>query len=95
VPTDFAARTLDFSRPVGVMLVAVLHLIPDEDEPAGIIGRLMNAVPLGSTLAISHVFDDMHAGAMSEMSNRLNRLPSQPSTYRSQAQVAASSLGLS
>jgi hypothetical protein len=30
VPTDFAARTLDFSRPVGVMLVAVLHLIPDE-----------------------------------------------------------------
>jgi trans-aconitate methyltransferase len=89
-----AARTLDFSRPVGVMLVAVLHLIPDEDDPAGIIARLMNAVPPGSTLAVSHVPNDMHAGAMSELSDRLNRLLSQPSTYRSQAQVAGFFAGL-
>jgi hypothetical protein len=69
------------------MLIAVLHLIGDADDPAGIIAQLMEAVPAGSTLAISHVPNDMHMGAMSDMSDRLNRLLSQPSTYRSQAQV--------
>jgi hypothetical protein len=84
---DAARDTLDFSEPVAVMLIAVLHLISEADDPAGIIARLMAAVPPGSTLAISHVPNDMHMGAMSEMSDRLNRLLSQPSTYRSHAQV--------
>ena len=83
-----AADTLDFTRPVAVMLVAVLHLIRDADDPAAIIGALMAAVPPGSTLTISHVPNDMHMGAMADMSERLNRLLSQPSTYRSRAQVA-------
>jgi S-adenosyl methyltransferase len=47
-----AAGTLDFARPVAVMLVGILHCIPDEDDPAGIVGRLMDAVPAGSYLAI-------------------------------------------
>jgi hypothetical protein len=84
---EAARDTLDFTRPVAVMLIAVLHLIGDADEPASIIARLMEAVPPGSTLAISHVPNDMHMGAMSDMSDRLNRLLSQPSTYRSRAQV--------
>jgi hypothetical protein len=85
-----AARdTLDFSQPVAVMLIAVLHLIREADDPAAIIGTLMEAVPPGSTLAISHVPNDMHMGAVSEMGDRLNRLLSQPSTYRSRAQVTS------
>ncbi len=84
---DAARETLDFTEPVAVMLIAVLHLISEADDPAGIIARLMAAVPPGSTLAISHVPNDMHMGAMSDMSDRLNRLLSQPSTYRSHAQV--------
>jgi hypothetical protein len=84
-----AADTLDFSQPVAVMLIAVLHLIGDADDPKAIIGALMDAVPPGSTLAISHVPNDMHMGAMADMSDRLNRLLSQPSTYRSQADVTA------
>jgi S-adenosyl methyltransferase len=86
---DEAAKVLDFSRPVGVMLVAVLHLIRDQDRPADIIRRLMAAVPAGSSLTISHVPNDMHDGQMSAMSDRLNRLLSQPSTYRSRAEVTA------
>ena len=89
-----ARRTLDFSKPVAVMLIAVLHLVSDADDPAGIIAQLMEAVPAGSTLAISHVPNDMHMGAMSDMSDRLNRLLSQPSTYRSQAQVTGFFTGL-
>jgi hypothetical protein len=45
---DGAARTLDFSRPVAVMLIAILHLIGDEDDPRGIVTSLMDAVPPGS-----------------------------------------------
>jgi S-adenosyl methyltransferase len=82
-----AAQTLDFTKPVAVLLIAVLHLIRDEDDPAAIIARLMAAVPAGSFLAISHVPNDMHTAAMSNMSERLNRLLAQPSTYRSRAQV--------
>lgn len=49
-----ARRTLDFSRPVGLLLVAILHAIPDEDDPYGIVSRLADALPVGSYLVISH-----------------------------------------
>jgi hypothetical protein len=84
-----AAQTIDFTQPVAVMLIAVLHLICDEDNPAQIIGELMAAVPPGSSLSISHVPNDMHMGQMSDMSGRLNRLLAQPSTYRSRAEVTS------
>jgi hypothetical protein len=82
-----AATVLDFDQPVAVMLVAVLHLIPDTDRPADIVSRLMASVPPGSSLTISHVPSDMRAGEMSAMSDRLNRLLAQPSTYRDRATV--------
>jgi hypothetical protein len=84
---QIAARTIDFTEPVAVMLIAVLHLIRDEDNPRQIIEKLMAAVPPGSSLSISHVPNDMHMGQMSDMSDRLNRLLAQPSTYRSRAEV--------
>ena len=56
-----AARTLDFSQPVAVLLIAVLHFIPDADDPYGIVKRLMDAVPPGSYLVISHAASDIAA----------------------------------
>jgi hypothetical protein len=82
-----AARTLDFSKPVAVMLIAVLHLVGDEDDPYGIVTSLMNAVPPGSYLALSHVASDIEPEKMAEMGKRLNRLLSQKGTYRSKADV--------
>ena len=84
---QIAGRTIDFTKPVAVMLIAMLHLIPDADNPRQIIAELMAAVPPGSSLSISHVPNDMHMGQMSDMSDRLNRLLAQPSTYRSRAEV--------
>jgi DNA-binding NarL/FixJ family response regulator len=49
-----ARDTLDFSQPVALMLVAVLHFIPDEDNPAEILGTLLDALPSGSYLVASH-----------------------------------------
>ncbi len=56
-----AGRTLDFTEPVAVMLLAVLHFIPDSDEPHAIVARLMRAVPSGSYLVISHASSDIMA----------------------------------
>jgi hypothetical protein len=47
--------TLDFSRPIGLMLVAVLHFVPDEAQPRRIVDTLLDALPSGSYLAASHV----------------------------------------
>jgi hypothetical protein len=82
-----AARTLDFSQPVAVMLIAILHLIGDEDDPSGIVAKLMGAVPPGSYLAMSHVASDIEPEKMAEMGRRLNRLLAQKATYRSHAEV--------
>lgn len=45
---------LDFSQPIALTLVAVLHFVSDEDKPAEIIATLLDALPPGSYLAASH-----------------------------------------
>jgi hypothetical protein len=46
--------TLDFSRPIGLLVVAVLHFIHDEDQPERIISTLVDALPSGSYVVSSH-----------------------------------------
>ena len=84
-----AAQVLDFSQPVGVMLVAVLHMLRDEEDPQGVVDRLMAAVPAGSFLVISHLASDIQQEAMAEMGRRLNQAMTQQFTMRSRAQVTA------
>jgi S-adenosyl methyltransferase len=69
-----AAETLDFSRPVAVLLLATLQLIPDADDPQGIVVRLIEAVPPGSFLAVSHPASDIHAKRAAEAAQQLNQL---------------------
>jgi SAM-dependent methyltransferase len=45
---------LDFGQPIALMLVAILHFIPDEDNPAEIIASLLDVLPPGSYLVASH-----------------------------------------
>lgn len=47
-------RLIDFSKPVAVLYVSFLHMIPDADDPWGLVRRAMDRVPPGSYLAISH-----------------------------------------
>lgn len=49
-----ALDALDFAEPVAVLLIAILHFIPDKDDPCDIVRRLMAAVPAGSHLVVSH-----------------------------------------
>lgn len=53
---------IDFTRPVGLLMVAVLHFIDDQDDPAGLIGAFGEALPSGSRLVLSHATRDFHPG---------------------------------
>jgi hypothetical protein len=56
---------LDFSQPIALMLIAILHFIPDEDKPAEIIAALLDALPPGSYLAASHLTTEHDLAATS------------------------------
>jgi S-adenosyl methyltransferase len=56
-------RTLDLSKPVGLLLIAVMHFIPDEDDPWALAARLLAALPSGSYLALSHLTGDFDPAA--------------------------------
>jgi S-adenosyl methyltransferase len=50
-----AGQLLDFSQPVAVTLLMLLHVIPDSEDPHAIVAKLMDALPSGSYLAVSHL----------------------------------------
>jgi SAM-dependent methyltransferase len=52
------AGLIDFSRPVAVLFVAVLHFVRDEEDPYGIVGTFRDAMAPGSYLVLSHVTTD-------------------------------------
>jgi hypothetical protein len=86
---DQAARLLDFSKPVAVTLISILHAIPDDDDPYAIVATLLDAVPSGSYLAISHMGSDlMAAQALQEMNEVWKRQSQQQYTPRRRDQVA-------
>jgi O-methyltransferase involved in polyketide biosynthesis len=67
-----AARTLDFNRPVAITMLGILPFIDDDEEARAIIGRLMDAVPSGSYLAIAHSTSAVTGTAMEEAVHRWN-----------------------
>ncbi|MEV0533922.1 SAM-dependent methyltransferase [Kitasatospora sp. NPDC050463] len=50
--------TLDLDRPVGLLMIAVLMLIADEDDPWAKVAALRDALPSGSCLALTHPTQD-------------------------------------
>jgi O-methyltransferase involved in polyketide biosynthesis len=82
-----AARTLDLSRPVAVILIAVLHFIPDADDPYRVVARLMDAMPSGSYLVMGHAASDIAPEAAAELAWRYNAMSSASITPRNRAQV--------
>jgi hypothetical protein len=83
-----AAELLDFRQPVAVLLVGILQLIPDEDDPHAIVARLVAAVPPGSWLAVFHPASDIMADQIGEAARRVNVRSANTTTLRSRAEVA-------
>ena len=84
---DQARQKLDFGQPIAVMLLMLLHMIPDSEQPHELVGRLMAAVPSGSYLVISHPASDIRAQSMADMAELLTRL-GPPMAPRSHAEVS-------
>jgi hypothetical protein len=82
-----AAKTLDFGEPVVVLLAAVLHFIPDADDPWAIVARLKDAMAPGSRLLIAHAASDIQAAAVAAMASGYNERGALPITPRSRGEV--------
>ena len=83
-----AADTLDFSQPVAVMLIAILHLIPDGDDPWRLVADLMAATAPGSYLVITHPASDVARDASARASRAYNDNVAPPQTRRGRDEVA-------
>jgi hypothetical protein len=83
-----ARQLLDFTQPVAVSLIAILHAIPDSDDPHAIVAMLMDAVPSGSYLAVSHAGSDLlNREAQDAFDGVMSRMVQQQFTMRSSEQV--------
>lgn len=83
-----AAEALDFSQPIALTLVAILHALPDEDDPYGIARRLLDALPSGSYLAMSHLASDIEPEASAEFLRRMNEDSFETYQFRSYDEVS-------
>jgi S-adenosyl methyltransferase len=90
-----ARQTLDFTRPVALLLLAVLHFVPDADGPAAIIAALSRQLAPGSYVAISHLTADLAPGPVAAGVAVYNSLVPTAVIPRSHPQVSALFGGLS
>ncbi|MFF5211298.1 SAM-dependent methyltransferase [Streptosporangium sp. NPDC000396] len=64
---------IDFDQPVAILLLSIMHFIPDEDDPEGIIATLRDAMAPGSHLALSHVAIDARPAAADGVTQAYDR----------------------
>jgi hypothetical protein len=83
-----AGQLLDFTQPVAIMLISIMHAIPDADDPHAVVARLLDAVPSGSYLAISHVGLEFYPEETRRaLASVADRMAQQHFTWRSREQV--------
>jgi S-adenosyl methyltransferase len=79
---DGAARSLDFDRPIAVMLLGILNFIGDDDEAHAIVSAFTDAVPSGSHLAIAHPTNEIKPEASEQAVRFWNENAKPPITLR-------------
>jgi DNA-binding HxlR family transcriptional regulator len=83
-----ASQTLDLSQPVAVLLIAVLHFIPDDDDPWGIVTRLLDGITGDAYLVICHAASDLNPPEASELARQYNERSPVPFVPRSRPEIA-------
>ncbi|MEU6561667.1 SAM-dependent methyltransferase [Nocardia nova] len=78
--------TLDLSQPVAVSLIAVMHFVEDRHDPYGVVGRIVDAVPSGSYLVMTHATPDL-GPEMAEV-QRVYHESGMPGQIRTRAEFA-------
>ncbi len=80
---------IDFDQPVGLLMIAVLHFITDEDDPWGLVSRYRSYLPAGSQIAIAHATsEDRPAEAVRKMTD-VYKKASAPFNFRTRKQILA------
>lgn len=81
-----AGRLLDLSKPIGVLMVAMLHFVPDEADPANVVAQYRKMMPSGSYLAVSHA---THEGRPDQAGPHIElyRRAGAPLTMRSRREI--------
>ena len=83
-----AAKTLDFSEPMALMLLAILQFIGDSDDPCALVSRLVAAMPSGSYLVLAHPTDDFNPNRQGESIQRYNERVADQATLRGHDETA-------
>lgn len=79
---------IDFGQPVGLLLIAIVHFVTDEENPTDILATLRDALPPGSYLALSHATGDFRTEAAQKAAAVYDNATS-TITLRSHAQIEA------
>jgi O-methyltransferase involved in polyketide biosynthesis len=81
-------RLIDFDQPVGLLTIALFHMIPDDEDPTGIVARLHDAMAPGSHVAFSHYTGDAQPPeALAALASIVEQMREE-ATLRSRAEVA-------
>jgi hypothetical protein len=80
---------IDFEQPVGVLLIAVLHLLTDDDHPHAAVATLRDHVAAGSYLAVSHLSSAHRPEAAATLATHSAQRSRVPITFRPRAQIGA------
>jgi O-methyltransferase involved in polyketide biosynthesis len=83
-----AAETLDLTQPVGIILFGMLHFLEDTDNAQQLLDELLDAVPSGSYVAVSHFAKDEQDTAMNDTLEALDRQLGEAVVRRTRAEVA-------
>jgi O-methyltransferase involved in polyketide biosynthesis len=83
-----AQRTLDFSQPIAVLMIAVAHFLLDEEDPHELLSQIVADLAPGSYLAIAHAASDIEADTAAAMASNYNATASLTITPRDRATVS-------
>jgi hypothetical protein len=82
-------RLIDFTEPIAVLLVAILHFIPDSEEPYALVGKFRDHMAPGSYLVVSHGTQDVAATAVAGVEDLYRQRSTVSARARSRAEIAA------
>jgi hypothetical protein len=89
-----AAKTLDFTQPVALTLLGILHFLRDDDAALAAVRTLVDAVPAGSYLVIAHGCDDINTAEANRIVEFWNERGTPKIKYRSAERIAGFFAGL-
>src|SRR5205807_5290387 len=84
-----AKAMLDLSQPVALLLVAILHFVPDADDPGNIVRRYLDALAPGSYLVLTHASAPAQAQTAQEAATKYNSNSAGSFSLRADAEIGA------